>query len=231
MDERTRQLLTQGREHFDNHEFDKADDFLRQVERGAGNYADVHNMLGIIAYDRGHFEEARSWFEKAVATNPKYTEAALNLAVTYNEVGQYEQAKAVYQTTLERGAASPGQIDPFVKGKLANLHGELARAYADAALFSEATHELRKAVLLCPQFPDLRVRLANLHRQQGDNDAARFELLEAVKIRPNYVVARNSLGVVLLTLGDKLGARSQWEAVLRIDPDNKAAQMYLRTSE
>lgn len=229
MDERTKQLLALGREHYDKREFDRAEHYLRQVlERAEGKYADVLNMMGVIHHDRGRFEEAQAAFEEALQINPNYTEAALNLAVTYNDLGRYDDAKRIYQAALARGAESPGQLDPFVKGKIANLHAEVAQAYIDAGMFADAMHELRKAILLCPTFADLRVKLANLYRQAGDLDAARFELEEAIAARPRYVPAHVALGVTLLSMGQPERAMDAWRKAIEIDPDNKAAQMYLR---
>lgn len=232
MDERTKQLLSLGREHYEKREFDKAEYYLRQVlERDTARFADVYNMLGVIHHDRGRLDDAQACFEEALAINPNYTEAALNLAVTYNDLGRYDEAKRVYRAALARGEDAPGQLDPFVKGKIANLHAEVAQAYADAGLLPDAMHELRKAILLCPTFADLRLRLANLYRQLGDLEAARFELEEAVDARPGFVPAHVSLGVVLLALGDKQGALARWKSALEIDPENKAAAMYVRMTE
>lgn len=232
MEERTKQLLSLGREHYEKREFDKAEHYLRQVvERDDAKFADVYNMMGVIHHDRGRFEEAQGCFEEALKINPNYTEAALNLAVTYNDLGRYDEAKRIYRAALSRGEESPGQLDPFVKGKIANLHAEVAQAYVDAGMPGDALHELRKAILLCPTFADLRVRLANLYRQIGDMDAARFELEEAVAAKPEYVPAHVALGVVLLALNRKDDALARWRAAIEVDPDNKAAAMYLRMAE
>lgn len=230
MDERTKQLLSLGREHYEKREFDKAEHYLGSVlERNQTvRYADVYNMLGVIHHDRGRFEDAQGCFEEALAINPNYTEAALNLAVTYNDLGRYDEAKKIYKAALSRGEESPGQLDPFVKGKIANLHAEVGQAYIDAGMPTDAMHELRKAILLCPTFADLRVRLANIYRQTGDQDAARFELEEAIAAKPEYVPAHVALGVVLLALDRKDDAIDRWEKALAIDAENKAAAMYLR---
>ncbi len=230
MDDRTKQLLSLGREHYEKREFDKAEHYLSSVvERHDGaKFADVYNMLGVIHHDRGRFEDAQGCFEEALAINPNYTEAALNLAVTYNDLGRYDEAKKIYKAALSRGEESPGQLDPFVKGKIANLHAEVGQAYVDAGMPTDAMQELRKAILLCPTFADLRVRLANLYRQTGDQDAARFELEEAISSKPNYLPAHVALGVVLLALDRKDDALARWEKALAIDPENKAAAMYLR---
>jgi tetratricopeptide (TPR) repeat protein len=232
MDERTKQLLALGREHYEKREFEKADHYLRQVvERLEDKFADVFNMLGVIAHDRGDFERAQALFEEALAVNPNYTETALNLAVTYNDLGRYEEAKRIYAAALSKGEGAGEQLDPFVKGKIANLHAEVAQAYVDAGMPTDAKQELRKAILLCPQFSDLRLKLANLYRESGDLDAARFELEEAVGNRPRYVPAWVALGVTRLSLGDAKAAVAAWEKALEIEPDNKAAGMYLRMSK
>lgn len=232
MEEQIKQLLSLGRQHYENRDFQKAEEYLKQVnERDPARYADVLNMLGVIHHDRGRFSEAQGCFEEALSVNPNYTEAALNLAVTYNDLGRYDEAKKIYRAALSHGEESPGQLDPFVKGKIANLHAEVAQAYMDASMTTEAIHELRKAVLLCPTFADLRLRLSNLYRQQGDLDAARFELEEGLHAKPQYVPGHVALGVVRLSQNDKEGAVKCWDAALRLDPDNRAASMYIRMAE
>ena len=231
MDDRVKQLLALGREHYEKREFDKAEHYLKQVVERGITFADVFNMLGVIAHDRGELEAAREHFESALGLNPKYTEASLNLAVTYNDLGLYEEAKSTYQGAIAGGDQEPGQLDPFAKGKIANLHAEVAQAYVDAGLISEAMHELRKAVILCPDFADLRLRLANLFRQQGDLDAAKIELKQALAHKPHYVPARVALGVVLLQQGKSDDAIGEWEKALADDPGNKSADMYLRMAK
>ncbi|MGL1241067.1 tetratricopeptide repeat protein, partial [Vibrio parahaemolyticus] len=85
-------------------------------------------------------------FERALEINPSYTEAALNLAVTYNDRGKYEAARAVYARIKGKPSGSISTLDPFARGKLANMHADLAQAYADSGLPREAIEELSKAV-------------------------------------------------------------------------------------
>jgi tetratricopeptide (TPR) repeat protein len=72
------------------------------------------------------------------------------------------------------------------------------------------------------------VRLANLYRETGDLEAAAYELEESLKVKPLYVPAQIALGVVRFSLQDVPAAMKCWQRVLELDPQNRAAQMYLR---
>ena len=229
LDDKLKQAIALGREHYGKREYDKAEHFLSKVlGQGGTRFADVHNMMGVIHHDHGRLEEARDEFRKALELNPHYTEASLNLAVTYNDLGEYEKAQQVYRGAVSHDPRTGEDVDRFAKGKIANLHADLAQAYLDVGLPNEAVQEYRTAIRLCPHFADLRVRLASVYQQIGDTVAARYELEEALRARPAYLPARVAMGVLLLVVGQRPQAIEQWEEALRIEPDNKVAQMYLR---
>jgi tetratricopeptide (TPR) repeat protein len=190
----------------------------------------VYNMLAVILHDRGDFLGAEAYFERAVELNPNYTEALLNLAVTYNDLGKYEAARQVY-ARIRRDDGKAGILDPYARGKIANMHADLAQAYSDAGCKQEAIAELRRSVALCPTFADLQVRLGTLYRDAGNLVLAREHYEAARDINPRYAPARVLLGVVLLSLGQPDQAIAEWRAALAVDPDNKSARMYLRMVE
>ncbi len=228
MDERVKQLLLLGREHYSQRDFEKAEELLRQVLDTEDRFADVHDMLGVICHSRGNFIQAERHFERALELNPSYTEAALNLAVTYNDRGKYEAAKQVYARIKGKPTGSISGLDPFARGKLANMHADLGQAYADAGLPHEAIVEYEKAVNLCPHFADLQTKLGSLLREVNNQTRAREHYEAALGSRPNYVPARLQLGVTLLALGDAKAAEEQWKKVIELEPDNSRARMYLR---
>jgi tetratricopeptide (TPR) repeat protein len=230
MDDHTKQWLLLGREHYQKREFDKAEPVLRQVLETAERLADVHDMLGVICHTRGNLVQAEYHFERALAINPNYTEAALNLAVTYNDRGKYDAARNVYSRIRGSAAHNTQGLDPFARGKIANMHAEVAQAYADAGLALEAIEQYEKAVQLCPQFADLRTKLGNLLREANDLARARSQYEAAIQARPSYVPARVMLGVTLLSLGEAEAAAEEWRKALELDPENVPARMYLRIS-
>jgi tetratricopeptide (TPR) repeat protein len=230
MEDRLKQLLVLGREHYERREYDLAEHALRQILEHTDRYADVYNMLAVILHDRGDFLGAEQYFERAVELNPKYTEALLNLAVTYNDLGKYEAARQVY-ARIRSADGQQGVLDPYARGKIANMHADLAQAYLDAGCRQEAIGELKRAVELCPSFADLQVRLGNLYRDAGNLALARESYEAARNANPRFAPARVLLGVVLLSLGHPDQAITEWREALALDPDNKSARMYLRMVE
>ncbi|MEZ4399605.1 MAG: tetratricopeptide repeat protein [Kofleriaceae bacterium] len=222
------QLITLGREHYKAGEYDKAEPLLAQAVAAEPRYADVYNMLGVIYHAHGRFQDAEAAFEAALAINPNYTEAALNLSVTYNDRGKYDRAREVYSRAVTASYQAPRNIDPFARGKLANMHADLGAGYASLAMYAEAVREYGNALALCPEFADLRVQLGAVYRDMGDHAAAIRELTTARDQRPEYMPAQVHLGVAYFSAGRKDDAVATWRAVLAHDPANKSAALYLR---
>jgi tetratricopeptide (TPR) repeat protein len=225
MDAHVKELLLLGREHFKKGEYDKAEYLLKQVAARVDRFADVLDMLGVIAHSRGDFTQAETYFRRAVELNPKYTEAQLNLLVTYTDLGKYEAASALSSTL--RGDAE----ETFISGKIANLHATTAQAYEDAGRPEAAIVELEKAVALSPRFSDLRVWLAKLLREVGDHRRAASELAQAVENTPRYVGAHLELAKLHLSEGRPGAALEALEPVRRMDPENRRARVYRSAAE
>jgi tetratricopeptide (TPR) repeat protein len=68
----------------------------------------VWNNLGLVAFERGHDQEAFLDFQKASELDPKYVQARLNKAVVYLDCGDYKHARA----ELERGSKSTNDAGP-----------------------------------------------------------------------------------------------------------------------
>lgn len=227
MDERVRSLLARGREHYRAGEYDLAARCFDELAAEGHPFADVHSMRGVIAHQRGMLDDAERLFLEALRLNPAYTEAALNLAVIYNDLGKYAEAREVYQRMLAARSSTAQSLDPFVKGKIANMHADVGRAYEEAGLFDGAIGEYRKAIELCPTFSDIRTRLGASLRAAGEIGAAVQELEQAKAQNPRYLQARLHLGMAHFSAGRHERAEREWKEVLTMDPDNKFARTYL----
>jgi tetratricopeptide (TPR) repeat protein len=222
-----RALVARGKAHYAAAEYTEAITCLTEVIRGKGAYADVYDMLGLIYHHEGRLAEAEEMFRQALLLNPAYTEAALNLVVTCNDLGKYAEAKAIYEQAMAAVSRAPRELDPFVKGKIANMHAELGSTYRAVGGFEEAVREYRRALELCPTFADIRTELGKTLREMGDLPASIRELELVRAEHPRYAPGRIHLGLSYHAASRKDDAAAQWRAVLEAEPAHSSARMYL----
>jgi len=227
MDEQKRRFLDQGHDAFRAGEYDRAERFLREVAKPK-SFADVHNMLGFIYHRKGRYQQAAGCFEEALRINPSYLEAALNLVVTYNELGRYAEAQKVYERATERSHSAPRRLNEFARGKIANMHADVAEAYRASGMYADAAAEMEKALKLCPAFVDLRSRLGVIESERGRLRQAVEVFRRVKKEKPGYIPGRLHLGFVLYRMGKRKAAVTEWKNVLGIDPKNESAKLYLQ---
>lgn len=221
-----KELFDRGKQHFENKNYPRAQQYFTRILRSGLRFADVHNMLGIIHHIDGKFNNAIESFEEALKINPNYTEATLNLAVLYNDLGEYKKAKELYGRIRKRGP-SP-DLDPILKGKIANMHAFLGDTYRGVGKYIEAIEEYKKSLKICPTFVDIQTKLGISYRENNQKDQSLKELSQAIKKNPNYTPAQIQLGVSLYAAGQKQKAGKIWEGVLKKDQKNELARMYLR---
>lgn len=226
--ESMKEMLKIGKQHFDQRRYSEAEHYLRRVIEENPRYADVFNMLGVISHVEGKFATAIDCFEKALKINPRYTEATLNLAVLYNDLGQYEKAKKLYSRLKTRKGEKSFTIEPVLRGKLSNLHADIGDIYRSIGLFALAIEEYRKALMLNPAYLDIRTKLGQALRENGRVNDSLEQLKEVLKKKAAYSPALIQLGVTYYTM-DRIGdAKKAWKKALEREPGNEYAKMYLR---
>lgn len=81
---------------------------------------DLANLL----YDMQNWEEAVTWYERALALQPKNTNARTDMATAYFNLNRYEEAIAAYKRALETEPDKPQALYGLA---LALLHGQQDR--------------------------------------------------------------------------------------------------------
>jgi tetratricopeptide (TPR) repeat protein len=220
-------LVARGRAHYTAGEHPEAIACLTEALRGKAAYPDVYDMLGVMFHQQGRLTDAEEMFRTSLRLNPAYTEAALNLTVTLNDLGQYAEANAVYQQAMQAVKHAPRELDPFVKGKIANMHAELGRTYRAVGAHDDAIREYRRALTLCPTFVDVRTDLARTLHEAGDLPGAIRELELVHAEQPRFVPGLLQLGLAYLAAGRPDDAAGPWRAALEVEPGNRAAKLYM----
>lgn len=216
-----------GKKAYDEKKNDSALIYLENVIKEKQTFADVYNMLGLLYYNKSRFEDAITAFKQALRLNPNYTEAGLNLTIVYNELGKYGESDSVYEKAKEASKTAEYTLDPYIRGKIANLHAELGKIYKDLSHYDDAIDEYVKALKLRPEFVDVRVNLAIVYRNNKEFEASRKELDEALKINPTFPDAIIQLGLTYYMMGQFDFAKREWLKALSIRPGDKMAKMYM----
>lgn len=221
-------LYTAAKEAYKRKDYQEALKYLERVTDD-GDFADVYNLIGLVKHELGDYQGAIDAFNKAVKINPNYLEALLNLSICYNDIGEYRKAQEVYSRARK---AHPERfntsLDPFVRGKLANMYADIGKMYYKIGLPEEAIKEFEKALHLRPDLVDVKVQLGIAYRDIRRFDEAVRELEEAKRLNRFYLPAALNLGMAYHLMGDNEKAIEEWKEVLSLDPQNERAKMYLK---
>ena len=93
----------------------------------------------------------------------------------------------------------------------------------------EAEAELKKAILLNPEYANAHYNLAVIYIGQGNLKEAEIELKKAIKLKSNFAIAHYNLGFILKDLGRLKEAESFNKKALKIDPHFTDAYLSLST--
>jgi tetratricopeptide (TPR) repeat protein len=225
------ELHKNGTEAFEKGDYEQAERFFQQILNIKPAFADIHNKIGIIFNQTNRLNLAVKAFEKALEVNPGYTEASLNLAITYSDLGMYEKARQVFENASafseQKEKASHSSLDPFVKGKLADEHLRIGKIYYELRMLDEAIEEYQKALRLSPNFADIITHLGIALRDKGRFDEAIAQFTRAKQSNPHYIPARLHLGITYYSQGFYGLAEEEWREALVFDPNNAAVRTYL----
>ncbi|MFN7927664.1 MAG: CHAT domain-containing protein [Blastocatellia bacterium] len=172
------------------------------------------------------YQQAKTIWEKA---GRKEVFQALNgLAIINFERGDYEQAEAQWQKTLEiieSISTQPNQPKAVILGNLSGLYehkGDLAKAES----LQLRALEMRKQTLT-PEHPDVAIslnRLGNIYYQQGDLAKAEDYCTQGLNLlkkkvgeeHPNIAYSLHHLAMVAQAKGDAAKAEALYQEALRI---------------
>jgi tetratricopeptide (TPR) repeat protein len=209
-------------------------------------YADVHYSLGSTYVAMGKVAEARECFAQALDINPGYLRARIMLAKSYHETGENEKALESLETSLSTAPAflldqvkdlirlirfgSSGEERDILFRRLLEEKPTSAQVSKQIALeaiqngeYDAAASELKKALSVSPNYPDLHNLLGIAFANRGMTDDAVIEFETALKIHPEYLKARLNLALALYEKGLRDDSMRNLEMVLELDPENELA--------
>ena len=239
-----------AKEHEQLGEIDEA---ITEMERAVGlkpTFADLHYLLGTYYFREGKYKLAQQSFSSSLEINNKFFKARVHLALVGYASG--DRAAAVDELTLTKHTCPnfaresldklvqvlrTGSDEEDVKSQFheileerpssAQISRELAIEAIQNGEYDEAIRELKKAITVKPDYPDLHNYLGIAYGNNGMVDDAVHEFEIALKINPYYSKARLNLALLYYENSRYEEAQVQLDEVLAVQPDNKLANNLL----
>ncbi len=184
------------------------------------------------ALKRRAFDEATTYFEKAIRLDPENATTYRVMGDGYALVSRFSKAIQYYQKALELAPDDAEARKNLVitynnHGVTLRNKGEwdaAIRAYRDA-LALQPTYQLTRTNLI-----DVLWQKANAHRQSGRSAEAIATYLELQKMHPDDTDIASLLGELYLKVRDYPAAISAFQQVHTAQPTNEQAQRNLRAA-
>ncbi len=172
--------------------------------RGLMNY-------GLSQMERGRYEIALQYYEKALAYVPYYSYLHINLGILKNAMGKPDEAETYFKNALSYGKENPGSYYYYGKWLYEKKRGK------------EAKQLLEKGIEISPGHVKIRKLLNTVTLSETDNIQARINILvESAKRKPTV---ENYLELSLAYYEGKFYENSlnACKKVLAIKPDEAIA--------
>lgn len=225
-------LMRKAKEAFQKNDLKTSALFFNEIIDTDPNATEAYFYLANIFHMRGELGKAVRGFNRVLELDPHHTDASISLSVILNDIGKYEEAKAVFDKANHHVKMSPqqGLSEPHINKKFSLKHYEIAEMYASYQRWDEALFEYNKAISLDPDNLEIRIKVAKLYSKKGFVSKSFEELKRLKSEHPHYIPARMALGLLYYGNGNIIEAQSEWQAVLSREPNHQEANMYLQLS-
>ena len=217
------------------------------------HFPDLQHQLACVLIARNRRFEARRVLEKALALNPGYVAARVDMAMLDARDGMIGEALAALRMLATLGpigdprAFSQGmkrlehaewdEADALIRRGLhlsnAELSGRIERFHAHMREEQpeRAAEVLREVLPGHESYPDLHYLLGTAELRLGHADDALASLASALELNPDYHLARVQFALALDACGMAAAALDQMSLVLQHEPDQREAAAFVRAHE
>jgi len=176
------------------------------LERDPDN-ADALHALGVIAHQRGDYQNSLDLLTRAVAADPHKSSYYVTMGVVCEALGRASQAIAAYRRAIS------------LKSDNAEAHHNMAIALQSTGDSRGAADAAMRATRLRPDCPEFHNTLGYALRHSGEYYRAIDCFKKAVSLKRDYAEAYNQLGVTLNAVGRYEEAIESYHQAILNDPE------------
>jgi adenylate cyclase len=144
-------------------------------------YSEAYALLGYLYTMTKRYEKGIAETEKAVALNPNSADAHMRLGKTLSFAGRWEESIPVYKKAIRLNP-----IPPHIY-----LYS-LGLSYGFTGQYDEAVTWCEKAVHQAPDSLWARIMMTVVYSWSGQDEKARVEAAEILRIQPKFTVKRGA---------------------------------------
>ncbi len=228
---------------------EEAEDLYLRLLALDPNHVEAHHLLGVVAYQTGHYQDAETWVRKAIRWNGKNAAYHNCLGNILQATGKSDEAITCYKKAIAINPKSDKALSNL--GNVLREQNKLPEALSryDAALainpnsaealsnsgavlnglcrLAEACQRLERALAIDPVCAEALVNLGKVLIVQGKLERAVVLLKQAATIRPDNEETYLMLGTALASMVRPSEAMGYLEKALAIKPDSLDALAHL----
>ena len=167
-----------------------------------------YNNRGFASLESGRVQEALDDFKKAIALNPKYADAHLNVGIALFKQGKLELALQSYDQAIR---LKPESSDAYLNRGVVLLNGNR---------LNEAIEDFNRALQLNPWNAEALSNRGLSYSRLGKPQDGLSDLDKAIELSPRIAQARMNRGIINAMLGRGEPALDDLEQAARLDPKN-----------
>jgi tetratricopeptide (TPR) repeat protein len=188
--------------------------FTHTLNVTVNNYI-IENNLGITLARQGKDNEAAARYKRALAINPRYSDAHYNLAALLARQGEDQEAMAHFVEALK------------AKPNSAIAHNDLGVLLAKHGKIQDAIFHFAEAISINPNFGEAYFNSGTALVRHGRNKEAIPYFNEALRVNPSDDKVHNNLAVALAAVRRTKEAIGVYNQALKINPGNTDAHYNL----
>jgi tetratricopeptide (TPR) repeat protein len=194
---------------------------LTEAVRLRPQSAEAHNALGEAFSGFAETKMARGEFEKAIALDPAFAQAQVNIGRILVEAGEFGAAAKPLDRALNILGKAPDAAYPhYLRAKVNTEQNEIQQAAA----------HLEKSVSLRPDFAEAWSDLGQARKTFLDDAGALAAFEKAVAAGPDDAIAQYRLGSEYLHHGETRLAVLHLQQAVALNPDDQSALYALQTA-
>jgi len=163
---------------------------VAEIRPAEPDYSDEYYKKAVDFQNRGMLDEAITFYQKTIESNPKHSKALFNLGVALQKKGLIDKAILYYEIAI-------GINQDFVEA-----HHNLGVAYNEQGLFDEAIICFQRTVQIKPDHAGAYYNLGNTFVAKGQFQEALQSYQKAIDIFPDFADAHWGVALLHLRLGN-----------------------------